>query len=254
VEIHWLIVLGAFLGGLALALSLLIQALGPNRWLIWLSRGLAGGLLLGALAGLVLNWPEVVTGFAPPRALGSAAVAPTPTFPPATASATPAAQTLTALALVEPTTTPEPPRLLIPTFSVNEPVITIPIRDEQWDISGLDGQVGWLMTTGARPGDFFGMVLIGHITRRDYSRGAFADLESARAGLEILYQADGIEYVYEVTERGRVPPNDVKELYVNDGNVLLLMTCTDWDGSTRTYANRLLVRAELKEQRPIASR
>jgi sortase (surface protein transpeptidase) len=41
----------------------------------------------------------------------------------------------------------------------------------------------------------------------------------------------------------------VRALYVPDGNVLLLMTCTDWDGASKTYANRLLVRAELKAQR-----
>ncbi|MGQ0605314.1 MAG: sortase [Anaerolineales bacterium] len=220
------------------------QQVRASHPLVWLFRGVAVVLFLGVLAGLILNWPQVVADVSRQLSVGGGANSFTTTPSPPIASATHAASP-------EPAATPAPPRLLIPAFNVDEPVIPNPIRDKQWDISGLDKQVGWLTSTGARPGDDFAMVLIGHITVRDYTRGAFADLEAARAGLQVLYQAEGVEYVYEVTQRGRVAPDDVTGLYVPNGNVLLLMTCTDWDGANKTYANRLLVRAELKEQRAV---
>jgi hypothetical protein len=59
--------------------------------------------------------------------------------------------------------------------------------------------------------------------------------------------------VYAVREKGRLPPYDVTQLYFPDGQSLLLVTCTDWDFDTRTYANRLLVRASLVEQHPLGA-
>jgi LPXTG-site transpeptidase (sortase) family protein len=254
VNVNWLIVLGAFGCGLALALGMAAQQIRPGHPLVMFARLLAALLFLGVMAALVFNWPSVPQSLIEATGLSTLwpftqTSAPTSTPPPPpTATIAPVASGNTL-----PTEMPqpaEPARLLIPAFNVDAPIVTIPIRNEQWDVSGLEAQVGWLSSTGERPGDKYAMVLVGHITLQNLQRGAFADLERAKAGTQIVYRYAGVEYVYEVKQRGRVPPNDVKALYVPEGSVLLLMTCTDWDGTSKTYANRLLVQAELVEQRP----
>lgn len=153
--------------------------------------------------------------------------------------------------ITEPVETPQPrpARLRIPRLNVDAPITTIPIVNGQWDLSTLSADVGWLTTTGAFPGDRLAMALVGHITTERLTRGAFAELERIRPGDEIVYAAPEAEYVYQVRWRSRVTPDNVKALYLPDGQTLLLLTCTDWDASGKRYANRLLVEAGLVTQR-----
>jgi LPXTG-site transpeptidase (sortase) family protein len=151
----------------------------------------------------------------------------------------------------EPPPVTQPTRLQIPSLNLDQPITVVPIREGLWDLDRLGAQVGWLTATGAYPEDKWAMVLVGHITLTTLERGAFADLEEIKKGAIVTYHVNEMEYVYEVREKRRVAPEDVEALYVPDGKVLLLMTCTDFDHLDRTYANRLLVRAELIEKRAL---
>ncbi|MCS6911414.1 MAG: sortase, partial [Anaerolineales bacterium] len=174
-----------------------------------------------------------------------------PTLRPADATHTAALSAPRTGALVEPlgTPQPQPARLRIARLNVDAPIVTIPIVNGQWDLTTLGADVGWLTTTGAFPGDKLAMALVGHITTERLTRGAFADLERIKPGDEIVYILGEVEYVYEVRRRSRIAPENVKALYMPDGQTLLLLTCTDWDAEGKRYANRLLVEAELRAQR-----
>lgn len=256
-SLHWGFILAAI--GVGFGLLALVWALHVQR---------RGGQAMLSLAG----WVMLLMG-------GSGCVALLPTFspaaPPVSAPATvaafvgappmlPPAATLTgtpltlvsnlaptAVLAAEPPAVTEPARLQITSLNLEAPITVVPIRDGLWDLDRLGAQVGWLTSTGAYPEDKWAMVLVGHITLTTLERGAFADLEKIKYGAVIIYRVNGIEYVYEVREKGRVAPADVEALYVPDGKVLLLMTCTDFNNLDRTYANRLLIRAELIEKRAI---
>jgi LPXTG-site transpeptidase (sortase) family protein len=74
-------------------------------------------------------------------------------------------------------------------------------------------------------------------------QGAFAELQYATYGTEIIYQTADEAVVYTVNKISRVPPDAIEELFLSDGNSILLITCTDWQSASRTYENRLIVRA-----------
>lgn len=150
---------------------------------------------------------------------------------------------------VAPQPSPLPPiRLQIPALQVDEAVRPVPVRDGRWDVSGLGGQVGLLATTGQSALDELAMVFAGHMTFPNadlLETGAFADLQYATYGTEIIVQTAAGALIYEVEEISRIPPQAVDRLYLADNSSILLITCTDWAEQDGIYANRLLVRARM---------
>jgi LPXTG-site transpeptidase (sortase) family protein len=260
--IDWLIVLGALSGGLALTLwlvTLQIRLSPAQTWLgRWLAFGLANlalGLAFGGCRGEALT--PIETHPAQRATPGNAFVSSSPAGSLTTQSpalATPLLKVGSAVSVwpvasgitveAEPTA-PAPARLRIPTLGVDESIVPISIHDGEWDLSNLGLGVGQLATTGAYPGDEWAMVFIGHMTLSAVQHGPFAYLQNVSKDAEVIYSVGDQEYVYRVRALSRVPPDAVRELYLRDPHSLLLVTCTDWDGNQRVYANRLLVRAEL---------
>lgn len=135
------------------------------------------------------------------------------------------------------------PRLRIPALNVDLPIDPMPLRDGHWDITTLGAGIGWLEGTGARPGADLAMVFIGHVNVSMQQHGPFAELQHLPLGAALSYTLNGQEYLYTVVEKGRMTTEDVSRVYLPAGDTLLLLTCTDWEPDTRTYARRLLVRA-----------
>jgi LPXTG-site transpeptidase (sortase) family protein len=161
--------------------------------------------------------------------------------------ATPASQTGTPIPLKD--IPAEAAYLHIPALGVSQPVVDLPLENGRWDVSSLGEKIGLLGSTGAFPGDTLAPVFAGHMTfptAATLETGAFANLQYATYGTELIYELNGQETIYTVTEISRVAPEEVERLYLADGNSILLVTCTDWDGDGRVYANRLLVRAVRK--------
>jgi LPXTG-site transpeptidase (sortase) family protein len=251
--IDWRLVLAAFLGGLGFALGAAAWRERRNaRVSLRLAAGMAAALAAMALA---INPARAAvaaeagqTRASPARLLAEIAAPLASAFP--GVEAPPAAGRAFAERIIppEPVADAIPPRLIIPSLNIDENIVPIHIRDGQWDLENLGTGVGWLETTGARPGDSLAMVLAGHMTLTGAERGAFAYLQTIERGASVIYRFGDMEYIYAVTDKGRLPPGAVEPLYVADGRVLLLMTCTDWDSASRTYANRLWVRAALAAQ------
>ncbi len=255
----WLIPFGALWGGLALTLWLSAMnarlsagQIWLRRWLAFMGLNLALGLMLAGCRGEATPtpamWREVTDRMWQWHTASPATPPPARVTVSAPGAPTPAGG---GLALESPApvgdefSLPAPARLRIPALGVDEVIRSVPIHDGQWDLSNLGLRVGQLTTTGARPGDEWAMVFVGHMTLTTLARGPFADLQHIPDAAEVIYSVDGQVYVYQVREKWRVPPDEVQQLYVRDARAVLLVTCTDWDPDQHMYANRLLVRAEL---------
>jgi len=241
---NWPLILSAFLIGLAVMFWLIGQSQTAWRW-GW--RGLS--LLLLVFVGGEVVWPRLSP------TISNATSAPLIAL---TSSITPTASFHNSLFV--PTLTPAivPPneigpeavgpiagtvRLQIPSLNVDVPIIPIPIRGQDWDLTLLNEQAGWLESTGAFPGDQWAMVFVGHMTVTATQYGAFTDLQHVQPGAEVIYTTPEKNYRYRVQELGRIAPYEVRRLFVRDSNTILLLTCTDWNNQARLYDNRLLVRA-----------
>jgi LPXTG-site transpeptidase (sortase) family protein len=264
VLINWLLVWAAFCCGLALALCLAAWQLRgrATRWLVLaalLMVGLEAAFLwqaatvIHAEASALADFGAPVEPEAVPNSTTHGGASPPNPIPPiGTAETHPnvAAHSSNSWPALEAEGDPGRPaaRLRIPSLDVDRPIVALGFRNGLWDLKRIGDRVGWLMTTGDRPGGPLAMVLAGHVTLQNYQAGAFGDLERIKQGAEVIYQIAGVDYVYVVREKGRVPPGAVDSLYLEDGRSLILITCTDWDGAARTYAQRLRVRAEWVEQ------
>lgn len=213
-----------------------------------------------------------VTAVSPPAA--SPPPLPTVTVPsPSSSAAVPAAEQVTAVSqqLAAPITPPPatnhqpantdyqspitgnplPPQLIIPSLGINRIVKTAPVVAGQWDISQVESDFGWLQTTGANPGDELGITIVGHVTRPwPEIAGPLAELAFMKVGDEIIYRKDGTDYVYALEKFLKVDPQSVESLYVPDGAVLSLATCSSWNYVNFDYDERLIARARLVRSEP----
>ncbi|MBK8900470.1 MAG: sortase [Anaerolineaceae bacterium] len=248
--IDWHIVLGAFGGGLALTCWLESrhrwQQFQPGlaRWL----QGTAVVLICLAASSFLYAAANPPWQQAAPRP-NMRETADTLPLPAATSLAPPSVFIMATPVPTRATTTntvPDVSYLHIPALGVSQPIVDLPLENGRWDVSSLGENVGRLGSTGAYPGDTLAPVFAGHMTfpaSATLETGAFANLQYATYGTELIYEHNGERTVYTVTEISRVPPEEVEHLYLADGNSILLVTCTDWDANGRVYANRLLVRA-----------
>ena len=158
-------------------------------------------------------------------------------------------------AALAPEATPEsaspagPTRLIIPALGLEEKIYPLPLKDGLWDVASLGDRVGRLEGAGQHPNDTLALVLTAHVSLPPSARGPFADLWTIKTAAEVIYRWGGKDYVYAVSDSTSIQPQEVEKLYVNDGQSLLLVTCTDWDYVKETYQSRLLVRAILVETR-----
>ncbi len=255
--IDWRVILGALGSGVAVTFWLESRSLASQkRWLI-------RGLVTAALSASLFIWIAIEPWWAlaarfnqPPVIVETAdgifyqGTAPaSPTLPSPRVILLASAENEPALASPTATNTSQDATYLrIPALSVARSIVTIPLQNGSWDVSQLGGQVGLLSGTGTHPGDDQAMVFVGHMTfptSATLEQGAFANLQSVTYGTEVIYHQGGHDLVYEVTEISRIAPLDIEQIHLAEGNSILLLTCTDWDGNGRVYANRLLVRASL---------
>ena len=142
------------------------------------------------------------------------------------------------------------PRLIIPKLSLESDIVKVPARNGEWDLTGLGHNVGWLETTGQKPGDILAMALVGHVTVTAADMGPFADLWKLHLDDEVIYRTEDTDYVYRVKYKIDASPGETWRLYVKDSRQLLLVTCTGWDYAAWNYSQRLIVGAEEIAQRP----
>ncbi|MBC7879404.1 MAG: sortase [Anaerolineales bacterium] len=134
--------------------------------------------------------------------------------------------------------------LEIPSLGVNMPIVGVPLVDDDWDVSWLVDQAGWLNGT-AFPGWEGNSALTGHVYLADGTPGPFIGLGKLKWGDKILVHAYGSLYTYEVRENRTVSPYNTSVLKHEDDSWLTLITCKTYNEATNTYASRIAVRAVL---------
>ncbi|MEM7331203.1 MAG: sortase [Chloroflexota bacterium] len=141
--------------------------------------------------------------------------------------------------------------LIVPALSLEEPITRVLVRNGRWDISDLNTQVGHLQTTGERPGEGLAMTFVGHTTWP--GDGPFAHLNQLQHGQQIIYRWNGYDYIYEIDQMLHVLPTQVGTLYEENGDAIVLATCSGWNSEVSQYDTRLVTRAVLIEKRPAPS-
>ncbi len=134
--------------------------------------------------------------------------------------------------------------LEIPKLGVKMPIVGVPLFEEDWDVSWLWEQAGWLEGT-AFPGWAGNSGLAGHVTLPNGEEGPFAKLGSLTWGDQIIVHAYGIKYIYEVRVNSVVSPYNMTVLKHEEDAWLTLITCKDYNEGNDTYSSRIAVRAVL---------
>jgi sortase A len=136
-------------------------------------------------------------------------------------------------------TDPRPQRLLIPTISVDTPVHEVFIENNVWQVA--EYAAGYHHGS-ALPGETGNTVLAGHAGLRG---AVFRDLGQIQVGDEVLLDAGGWRYRYQVRQLINVWPTQVDVMAATPMPVLTLITCTAWD------TQRLVVIADLVDSSPL---
>lgn len=132
--------------------------------------------------------------------------------------------------------------LEIPSLGLKLPIVGVPIAEEDWDLTWLWDEAGWLEGTAfpSWPGN---SVLTGHVVLPNGQQGPFAELGKLRWGDKIIVHAFGGAYTYEVRTNRVVKPYSVGVLQHEEAPWLTLLTCKDYNEASDTYSNRIVVRA-----------
>lgn len=132
--------------------------------------------------------------------------------------------------------------LSIPALGVWSQIVGVPYGTDQWDLTWLNGQVGYLEGT-AFPTWAGNSGLTAHVYRADGMPGPFINLNQLKWGDKITVQAFGEKYVYEVREVYWTTPTDLRPLRHEEKPWLTLITCRGYDEQRNTYRWRTVVRA-----------
>jgi LPXTG-site transpeptidase (sortase) family protein len=213
----------------------------------WMRRGLRrkwvlAGAALVAMAALV-GWVLAgnLGGSSPTTELRAATPVPR-------AAARPTATTVPTGTPSPPVVTAAPARLLIPKIGVDAPVTPKGLRPDGFmDTPNGPEDVAWYIFS-ARPGMSGNVVLSGHLDYHDYGAAVFWRLKDLQQGdlIEVRLD-DGSVLRYQVSLKlsydARTAP--VQEIIgPTSKEVVTLITCGGtFDSGSRSYSNRLVVRA-----------
>ena len=132
----------------------------------------------------------------------------------------------------------------IPALNLNIPIVGVPLKNGEWDVSWLANQAGWLEGS-AFPTWSGNSVLTGHVYGSNGLPGPFVNLSKLKYGDKIIIHAYGKVYTYEVRVNSVVEPSDASVFRHEDKAWLTLVTCKEYDEKTNTYKKREVVRAVL---------
>ena len=133
--------------------------------------------------------------------------------------------------------------LEIPSLDVKMKVVGIPTIKDTWDVKWLGDDAGYLSGT-AFPTTEGNTIITGHVWNSLNSQGPFYNLKKLMFGDKVLIKAWGKSYIYEVRENYLVDKADnkiVTQEKIRDW--LTLITCENYDETTRDYDNRRIVQA-----------
>ena len=135
-------------------------------------------------------------------------------------------------------------RIEIPKIGIDVPIVGIPLVNNDWDLTWLSDQVGYL-SGSAYPTWSGNSYLTGHLTLPNGQPGPLDRLNELRWGDKIIIRAWGQKYTFEVREKSIVGANDHFEFVHKEHPWITLVTCKDFDETMDTYRSRLIVSAVL---------
>jgi LPXTG-site transpeptidase (sortase) family protein len=134
--------------------------------------------------------------------------------------------------------------LEIPALKINVPVVGVPLRNGDWNVSWLGSQAGWLEGT-AFPSWKGNSVITSHVYLSSGLPGPFVSLGKLRYGEVAIIHAYGQKYMFEVRSNEIVAPSDPSAFQHEERPWLTLVTCQEYDEQTNTYRKRVVVQAVL---------
>jgi LPXTG-site transpeptidase (sortase) family protein len=134
--------------------------------------------------------------------------------------------------------------LEIPKLGVKLPIVGIPAQGEEWDLTWLSNQAGWLEGT-AYPTHAGNSAITAHVYLPNGQPGPFLNLSSLRYGDQIIVHLGGQRYIFEVRQAQQVSPYSLSPLRHEKLPWLTLITCREYDAKTNTYKQRVVIRAVL---------
>ena len=132
----------------------------------------------------------------------------------------------------------------IPSLKINIPIVGVPLRDGEWNVTWLGKQAGWLQGS-AFPSWNGNSVITSHVYLASGLPGPFVNLINLRFGEKVIIHAYGEKYVFEVRSNEIVEPNDASVFKHEERAWLTLVTCRDYDEKKNAYRKRVVVRAVL---------
>jgi LPXTG-site transpeptidase (sortase) family protein len=132
----------------------------------------------------------------------------------------------------------------IPSLGINIPIVGVPLKNGEWNVSWLGNQAGWLEGS-AFPSYNGNSVLTSHVYLSNGLPGSFVNLNQLKFGDRIIVHAYGQKYVFEVRTNTVVGPIDISIFKHEEKPWLTLVTCKEYDEKTNTYKKRAVVRAVL---------
>lgn len=135
--------------------------------------------------------------------------------------------------------------LEIPKLAVSTPIVGVPLNTDNWDVTWLGKNAGWLNET-AFPSWAGNSVITAHVWDSYNQPGIFYNLKNLQYGDSIKVHAFGQVYTYEVRETKQISPNNFSAILKHEDNAwLTLITCEDYQPTLKTYNYRRMVRAVL---------
>jgi LPXTG-site transpeptidase (sortase) family protein len=142
-------------------------------------------------------------------------------------------------------------RIALPSIGVDTVVKYVPYDGDTWLIAGLKQEIAWMGDT-SWPGLGGNTGLAGHVSLRDGRDGPFRYLsELVPDDIIILYTDENI-YTYKVRETRVVSDSDMTVIQPTQNPQITLITCTNWDATSGSYLDRLVVYADLTSVTPAA--
>lgn len=137
----------------------------------------------------------------------------------------------------------------IPSLKINVPIVGVPLRNGEWNVTWLGKQAGWLEGS-AFPSWNGNSVITSHVYLSNGLPGPFVNLINLGYGENVIIHAYGEKYIFEVQSNDIVEPNPSSVFRHEEKAWLTLLTCREYDENTNSYRKRVVVRAVLVSVTP----
>jgi len=136
----------------------------------------------------------------------------------------------------------------IPALGIKTSIVGVPIVEDEWDVTWLHNQAGWLEGS-AFPSYQGNSVVTAHVYLPSGLPGPFVNLQKLNWDDQIIVHAFGQQYIYMVRSNQIIEPDNSSATRHEEYPWLTLLTCKGYNEFSDEYNFRVMVRAVLIEVR-----